>query len=86
MENEVIRVTLDINGDIIGIFDKELNREILAPNGIANQFQIFEDRPLTYDAWDIDIYYDDKTFFAEPAVSIQWVEHGPLRQAITIKT
>ncbi len=85
LENEVIRVTLDINGDIIGIFDKELNREILAPNGIANQFQIFEDRPLTYDAWDIDIYYDDKTFFAEPAVSIQWVEHGPLRQAITIK-
>ena len=85
MENNLIRLDLNQDGDIISIFDKEIEREILPSNAVANQFQIFEDRPLTYDAWDIDIYYDDKMDFAAPAESITWPEQGPLRQTIEIK-
>ena len=85
MENNLIRLDLNQDGDIISIFDKEIEREILPSNAVANQFQIFEDRPLTYDAWDIDIYYDDKMDFAAPGESITWPEQGPLRQTIEIK-
>ena len=85
LENELILVTLNNGGDIISIFDKELNREIIPTGSIANQFQIFEDRPLTYDAWDIDIFYDDKVEFAKPAESIQLVENGKLRKTLEIK-
>jgi alpha-mannosidase len=85
LENNLIRLDLNQEGDIISIFDKEIEREILPSNTVANQFQIFEDRPLTYDAWDIDIYYDDKMDFAAPAESIIWLEQGPLRQTIEIK-
>ncbi|MBW6472021.1 MAG: alpha-mannosidase [Anaerolineaceae bacterium] len=84
MENNLIRLDFNQAGDMISIFDKEVGREILPSHTVANQFQIFEDRPLTYDAWDIDIYYDDKIDFAEPAESITWVEQGPLRQTIEI--
>ncbi|PKO10576.1 MAG: alpha-mannosidase [Chloroflexi bacterium HGW-Chloroflexi-2] len=85
MDNNLIHLEFNQDGDVISIFDKEEGREILPSHAVANQFQIFEDRPLTYDAWDIDIYYDDKMDFAEAAESITWIEFGPLRQTIEIK-
>jgi alpha-mannosidase len=84
MENDVIRLNFNQEGDIISIFDKEVGRELLPDHSVANQFQIFEDRPLAYDAWDIDIYYDDNIGYAHPAQSISLVESGPLRQTIEI--
>jgi alpha-mannosidase len=85
LENDFILVEFNSSGDITRIFDKKSNREVLAPNTVANQFQAFEDRPMDFDAWDIDIFYDDKVWFAEPASSIQFVEYGNLRQTIEIK-
>lgn len=85
LENEYLLVEFDNNGDITSIFDKKVKREILPPNTIANQFQAFEDRPKFWDAWDVDIFYDDKMWLAEPAESIKFVEYGELRQTVEIK-
>lgn len=85
LENDFIRVEINNNGDITRIFDKIANREVLPLNSIANQFQAFEDRPKSWDAWDVDIFYDDKKWLAEPATSIRFVEYGELRQTIEIK-
>ena len=85
LENDFLRVEFNPAGDIIRIFDKKSNREVLPVGEIANQIQAFEDRPKDFDAWDIDIYYDDKKWFAEPASSIRRIENGPLRQALEIK-
>jgi alpha-mannosidase len=85
LENEYLRVEFDKNGDISRIFDKKAQREVLSPNTVANQFQAFEDRPKSWDAWDIDIFYDDKMWLPEPAESIQMIEYGELRQTLEIK-
>ncbi len=85
LENDLVRVEIDDNGDISRVFDKIRKRELLVPGAVANQFQAFEDRPLEWDAWDIDISYDDKMWTAEPASSITLVEEGPLRATIEIK-
>jgi alpha-mannosidase len=85
LENNFIRVEFNTDGDITRIFDKKASREVLPPNSLANQFQIFEDRPKSWDAWDIDIFYDDKMWLAEPATSIQMIENGELRQTLEIK-
>ncbi len=85
LENKFIQVEFNDEGDITRIFDKQANREVLAPNFIGNQLQAFEDRPKSWDAWDIDIFYDDKMYLAEPADSIKVLEHGQLRQTIEIK-
>lgn len=84
LENAYIRVELNEAGDITRIFDKEAEREVLPQGAVANQFQAFEDRPVDWDAWDIDIFYDDKMFLAEPAELIRVVESGPLRATIEI--
>jgi alpha-mannosidase len=85
LENKFIRVEFNHDGDITRIFDKQANRAVLAPNSMANQFQAFEDRPSSWDAWDIEIFYDDKMWLAEPASSIEVIESGELRQTIEIK-
>ncbi|HLO15300.1 MAG TPA: glycoside hydrolase family 38 C-terminal domain-containing protein, partial [Anaerolineales bacterium] len=45
LENRFLRVEFNADGDIVHIFDKQANREVLASNALANQFQAFEDRP-----------------------------------------
>ena len=78
-----MRSTTD--GDITRIFDKENQREVLPEGCLANQWIAFEDRPLNWDAWDIDIFYDDKKWLAEPASSIVVRENGSYRATIEIK-
>ncbi len=85
LENDFIRVELNAHGEIIRIFDKFANREILPEGEVANQFLAFEDIPLSWDAWDIDIFYDDKVWMAEPASSIVVVEDSPFRASLEIK-
>jgi alpha-mannosidase len=85
LENGFLRVELNTDGDITRICDKELEREVLPPRTIANQFQAFEDRPRNWDAWDIDAFYDDRTWLAEPAESVRVVETGPLRATLEVQ-
>ncbi len=85
LENGFLRVEFDAAGDITRLYDKTAAREVLAKDAIANQFQLFEDRPLKWEAWDIDLFYADRMWTAEPATSIRVVEQGPLRVAVSIE-
>jgi alpha-mannosidase len=85
LENDCLRIELDSAGDIVRIHDKANGREVLPASAIANQVQAFEDRPRYPDAWDIDIYYDDKLWLAEPADSVRVVESGPLRATLEVQ-
>ncbi len=82
LENDYVRVELNDAGDITRIYDKANEREVLS--GIANQFQAFEDRPMNWDAWDVDIFYDDKMWLSDPASQVKVVEAGPLRATLEI--
>ena len=85
MENAFVRAEFDQAGDIVRLFDKQANREVLAAGKRANQWQAFEDRPLDWEAWDIDVFYDEKMWTADPADRIEVVESGPLRACLEIK-
>ena len=85
LENAYTRVELNASGDITRIYDKGAQREVLPAGAIANQFQAFEDRPMNWDAWDIDIFYDDKMWTADPATAMRLVDAGPLRATIEIE-
>jgi alpha-mannosidase len=77
LENDLVRVELNADGDITRIYDKVNGREVLPAGAIANQFQAFEDRPLNWDAWDVDIYLSDKCWLAEPASRSPWWKSWP---------
>jgi alpha-mannosidase len=85
LENHYVRIELNTDGDITRIFDKSANRDVLTPDSLANQFQAFEDRPKNWDAWDVDIFYDDRMWLSDPATSVKIVESGPLRATLLIE-
>lgn len=85
LENSFLRVELDAAGDITRIYDRRQRRELLPPGAIANQFLAFEDRPLESDAWNIDLFYEDRCWPAAAAEAVRVVECGPLRAALEIR-
>jgi alpha-mannosidase len=85
LENDLLRAEFDAGADLVRLYDKANRREVLLPGAIANQLQAFEDRPRVPDAWDVDIYYDDRMWLAEPATSVRVIEAGPLRAALEVR-
>lgn len=69
-------------GQLTKIYDVSHNREILAENCRGNVLQIFEDKPMAFDAWDIDIFYQEKGEEVTQLDSVEIIETGPLRTVI----
>ncbi len=84
-ENAMLHVTFNRHGEILRLYDKVAKREVIPERERANVFMIFEDRPLNWDAWDIDIFYDEKSWFLEPAHYCAIIERGPLRAGMEIR-
>ncbi|MDJ0825394.1 MAG: glycoside hydrolase family 38 C-terminal domain-containing protein [Rhodobacter sp.] len=85
LENHLIRVELDALGEMTRIFDKEAAREVLAAGQIGNRLQAFEDRPISWDAWDIDVFFEDRGEVVAGATAVELVETGPIRAAVRIE-
>lgn len=81
-ENSFFRVTLNEAGQITSWWDKTVSREVIPPGHVANQFQSFEDKPLSFDAWDINLYYQDKMWCADGPAKIRVLETGPVRAVL----
>ncbi|MCP3740021.1 alpha-mannosidase [Rossellomorea sp. BNER] len=73
------------NGQITRLFDKQAGREVLSQNENGNVLQVFEDKPLAHDAWDIDIFYREKMEEVKELESIELVENGPVRAVLRLK-
>ncbi len=70
--------------EIVSLYDKQNQREILPEGAIMNQLVAYEDLPMNYEAWDIDIYYDKKAYFVNQLSEVALVEKGPIRDTIKI--
>ena len=63
-------------GAITSLVDRSENREIIAKGGKANQLVIFDDKPLYWQAWDVEVYHLESREEL-PAGKSEIVEHGP---------
>ena len=83
LENAYYRVTLNADGDVASIFDKQANRELLAaPARLAISY----DNPAQWPAWNMDWDQEQaapKAYVSGPA-KIRIVEDGPVRVAIEV--
>ncbi|NDJ52212.1 MAG: alpha-mannosidase [Chloroflexi bacterium] len=69
-------------GQLTRLFDKDAEREVLAPDSLANQLQVFEDKPLNWDAWDVDLFYQQKTETVSDLRQIEVIENNSLRMVV----
>ncbi|WP_308162281.1 glycoside hydrolase family 38 C-terminal domain-containing protein [Bacillus sp. ISL-18] len=65
-------------GQMTSLFDKEAGRQVLSENQKGNILQIFEDKPLAHDAWDIDLFYQEKMEEIRRLETFEVVENGEL--------
>ena len=86
LENEHIRVTFDKKGEITSVLDKRHGRELIATGETANRLVAYEDKPLNWDAWDIDRYFEEQSWrLSAGEAKIELVETGPYRAALRIE-
>ena len=52
LENEHLRAALAPDGTVVSVVDKATGREALAAPG--NRLELYADRPVAFDAWDVD--------------------------------
>ena len=84
-ENDFLRIKFNEEGNIVSLFDKRAEREVLKEGTLGNRLQAFEDKPMEYSNWDIDIYYKEKMWNVDDVQSIEVVEEGPVRSTLRIE-
>ena len=87
LRNAFYELELDEHGGIRRLYDRKEQREILAPGQTGNQLIAYEDRPLNFDAWDIDYYYEEKPYPLRENGQTQMrvLEDGPVRVTVEIE-
>ncbi|WP_017203473.1 glycoside hydrolase family 38 C-terminal domain-containing protein [Microbacterium algeriense] len=71
LENELVSVLVSGEGLIVSAVDRASGRETVAAGRAANLFQLHQDFPNMWDAWDIDRYYRNSVDDLTAVSSIQ---------------
>ena len=66
--------------ELVEIYDLENKRQVL--KGKGNALEIFEDKPLAHDAWDIDLFYTQKKEKPMVKAPARLIEQGNLRTVV----
>lgn len=84
LENGELSVRFDGNGNITSIQMLEDGTEFLQPGKVGNLFQVLDDKPLFWSAWDVDVFSFETAKSLLRCESMEVVEKGPVRVAIQI--
>ncbi|NGO69593.1 alpha-mannosidase, partial [Streptomyces boncukensis] len=57
LDNGLLRIEVDGRGLVVSAYDRDAEREAVAPRQAANLLQVHPDLPNHWDAWDIDAFY-----------------------------
>jgi len=78
-------ITFNGSGEMTRIYDRREERELLKPGQAGNHISIFEDRPLEYDAWNIDATYEEHSWEFDAPEQFTILENGPVRGCVYVK-
>ncbi len=79
VETDVLRVQFDKAWQIISIYDKVNDREVLKKGEIGNELRIYADYPDTYDAWEWQAYSRDSYRTLTEVSAVEVVDDGARR-------
>jgi alpha-mannosidase len=83
LENRHLRVVLDEGGSVASVVEKTSGREALAAPG--NRLELYEDRPVNFDAWDVDPFHLETRRDVPAAERVEVTRPGPLRAEIAFE-
>ncbi len=71
IESRYYIIKFDDEMNIISLYDKTYNREVIAHNGKGNELCAFEDYPRQFDNWEITNYYKQKKKTVNNVISVE---------------
>lgn len=77
-------IRINDKGNFISLYDKENDRELVQPGKALNRLVVYEDKPMSYDNWDIDMYYTEKSYPVDDLVRLEWAESGCVRSTLRL--
>lgn len=85
LENGQVRVVINGDGTLSSFFDKAADRELIDQKAKGNQYMMYEDIPMYWDAWDVDVYHLEKRqdVKGKDAKAVV-LEKGPLRASVQV--
>jgi alpha-mannosidase len=85
LESDDLAVRFDQHGNITSITTQdEVPLEFIIPGRLANLFQLLDDRPPFWDAWDTELYAHETAIDLVRSSSFEVVERGPVRVAVEL--
>jgi alpha-mannosidase len=85
LESPFWRIELDDRGRITRLWDKRHARDVVPTGELANRLVVFEDKPLNYDAWDIDAFFRAKSREVDVLEAVEVTESGPERAVLQLQ-
>ncbi len=76
IENKFYKVIFDEAYDIISIYDKVNEREVIREGKKANELIMYQDLPYSYDAWELSSYYKDKKYSIDEVLAVNILNEG----------
>ena len=83
LANEHLRAELGEDGTVLSLVDRATGREALAAPG--NRLELYDDRPVAFEAWDIDPFHLETRQDCPPATSYEVVTDSPLRAEVAFE-
>lgn len=84
LENALVRYEFDADARLIRAYDREQRRELLPPGESGNVFSLYNDLPCQWEAWDIDVFYEQELIATATAASHTRAEAGPVRASLRV--
>ncbi|KAK4565274.1 Glycoside hydrolase, 38 vacuolar alpha mannosidase [Recurvomyces mirabilis] len=85
LSNADLKVTVK-QGAITSLYDKKARRELVPEGATSNQLVIFDDKPLYWQAWDVEVYHLQSRKELKPETNSHISASGPDRVAIQTTT
>ena len=85
LKNKDLHVTVK-DGAITSLYDVKAKREVVPKGEKANQLVIFDDKPLYWQAWDVEVYHLESRKELKASSETVITESSPLRAAVTTTT
>lgn len=82
LENERLTVVFNDQGAIFSVIDKETGRELTG--GLCNEMKLYKDIPSRFEAWDIDLTYENCPVELPETASFEVISSGPLQAVLKI--
>lgn len=85
LENRFFRLEFGAGGELKTLTDRVRGIDTLMPGRAGNEWQMFEDRPGNYNAWDLLDRFEDHPIAMPAWAEVTVVEQGPVTAALLLR-